>query len=224
MKIKYWMSAGALAAALLSPGLASASLVLDTGAPTGSGLDTFNSGTWYAEEFYLSAGQSITSLSAYLALPSGGSLATANGTPFTFAVYANSGAGGSFIAASAANRSADEVYSTGGTFTANGWTSAAASFTASTSGDYWFAVQQTTSGSAYTLDAQTEASTSTGTAPALGYAIYSTSAGSKYQLSSGDPIGMQVTAVPLPAGIWRLGSALAGLGGLSRRRRSGAAA
>jgi hypothetical protein len=222
MKIKYLMSAGALAATLLSPGLASASLVLDTGAPAGSGLDTFNSGTWYAEEFYLTAGESVTDLSAYLTLPSGGTLATANGTPFTFAIYANSGAGGSFIGSSASNRSADEVYSTPGNFTTNGWTSAAASFTASTSGDYWFAVQQTTSGAAYTLDAQTEASTSTGTAPALAYAIYSTGAQSKYNLSTQDPIGMQVTAVPLPAGIWLLGSALAGFGGWCRRR-SGAA-
>jgi hypothetical protein len=225
MKTKYLLSAGALAAAFLSPGLASAGFILDTGTPAGSGSDTFNSSTWYAEEFYVTAGQSITNLSAYLTLPTGGSLATPSGTPFTFSIYENSGPGGSFTDNSAANVAADEVYSTAGNFSVNGWNSSAATWTASTSGYYWLAIQQTSTGTTYQLDAPTEASTSTGTVPALGFAIYAKTGGAEYIPSTTkDPIGLEVTAVPLPAGIWLLGSALAGLGGWCRRRSAAAAA
>jgi hypothetical protein len=224
MKTKYLLSAGALAAALLSPGMASAGFILDTGTPTGSGSDTFNSTTWYAEEFYAYAGESITTLSAYLTLPSGGSLATPTGTPFTFGIYENSGPGGAFTDNTAANIAANEVYTTAGNFSVNGWNSTTAGWTASTSGYYWLAVQQTSPGTTYQLDAPTEASTSTGTAPDLGFAIYASKAGAEYIPSTTkDPIGLEVTAVPLPAGIWLLGSALAGLGGWCRRR-SGVAA
>jgi hypothetical protein len=216
MKIKYLASAGALAAALLSPGMASAGFVLDTGTPAGSSTDSFNSTTWYAEEFSVAAGESVSNLAAYLTQGPG-----EPGATFTFAIYANSGAGGNFIGSTASNRGADEVYSTSGTLSSSGWSSAAANWTPSVGGDYWLAIQQTSTGTAYSLDAQTEASTTTGTAPALAYAIYSTSAGSKYQLSGGDPIGLEVTAapVPLPGALWLLGSGVAGLAGIARRRR-----
>ena len=216
MKIKYLASAGALAAALLSPGMASASFVLDTGTPTGGATDSFNSTTWYAEEFSVAAGESVSNLAAYLTQGPG-----EPGATVTFAIYANSGAGGNFIGSTASNRNADEVYSTTGTFSTAGWTSAVANWTPSAAGDYWLAIQQTSSGTANSLDAPTEASVTTGTAPALAYAIYSTSAGSKYQLSGGNPIGLEVTAapVPLPGALWLLGSGAAGLAGIARRRR-----
>jgi hypothetical protein len=215
MKIKYIASMGALAAALLSPGMANASFLLDTGTPTGTGSDTFNSSTWYAEEFYVAAGTSVSSLSAYLTQGAG-----QLGTSFTFAIYQDPGPGGAFLGSTSSNRGADEVLTATGTFSAAGWNSAAVNWTPSTSGDYWLAIQQTSTGTANSLDAPTESSTGTGTVPALGYAIYSTSAGSKYQSSAGDPIGLEVTAVPLPAAAWLLLSGLGGLGAMVRRRRN----
>jgi hypothetical protein len=216
MKIKHLASAGALAAAFLSPGMASASFLLDTGTPSGATSDTFNSSTWYAEEFSVAAGESVSNVAAYLTQGAGQLDAT-----FTFAIYANSGAGGNFIGSTPSNRGADEVASGSGTFNGSGWTSATVNWTPSSGGDYWLAIQQTSSGTANSLDAPTEASATTGTAPALAYAIYSTSAGSKYQLSGGDPIGLEVTAapVPLPGALWLLGSGVAGLAGMARRRR-----
>jgi hypothetical protein len=212
MNIQYVTSLGALAAALLSPSMANASFLLDTGTPGGSTNDVVSSSTWYAEEFYVAAGVPVSSLSAYLTNGT-------HGATFTFAVYANSGPGGSFLNNSVSNRNADEVASATGTFTTGGWTSASVSWTPSTSGDYWLAIQQTSSGATNQFNAPTEASTSTGTAPALGYAIYSTSAGSKYQPSAGHPIGLEVSAVPLPASGWLLVFGLGGLGTMVRRNR-----
>jgi hypothetical protein len=210
LNIQYLASLGALTAALLSPGMANASFLLDTGTPGGSTNDVVSSSTWYAEEFYVAAGVPVSNLAAYLTNGT-------SGATFTFAIYANSGAGGNFIGSSTANRNADEVYSASGTFSGNGWNSTSVSWTPTVSGDYWLAVQQPSTGAANQFDAPTEASSSTGSAPALGYSIYSTSAGSKYQLSAGNPIGLEVTAVPLPASAWLLIGGLAGLGAMVRR-------
>jgi len=212
MNAKYAAFLSALAAALLSPAIANASFVLDTGTPGGTGNDVVSSSTWYAEEFFVAQGVTVSGLAAYLTNGT-------NGASLTFDIYSSSGPGGNFLNNTAANRNADLVASTTGTFTANGWTSASVNWTPSTSGNYWLAIQQTSPGAANQFDAPTEASTSTGTAPALGYAIYSTSAGSKFQSSAGDPIGLEVSTVPLPASVWLLICGLGGLGTMVLRNR-----
>ncbi len=84
MNSKTTLIGGVLAAILLSPGLANASYVLDTGTPTStSGPAIFNPTGWYAAEFTVSATENITSLSAYL---------TQNGqvgSAFTFDIYSS---------------------------------------------------------------------------------------------------------------------------------------
>jgi hypothetical protein len=210
MKSKYVASLGALAAAMLAPAIANADFVLDTGTPGGSTFPVLSTSAWYAEEFYLTAGETVTSVAAYLTSRTGGST-------FTFDIYANSGPGGAFLGSSASNRNADSVTTATGTYSSPGWTTASLNWTASTTGDYWLAIQETTAGT--TFDTQTETSTSTGTAPALGYATYVTSSGSKFQASTGNPIGLEVTAVPLPPSAWLLLTGLGGLGALIRRNR-----
>jgi hypothetical protein len=210
MNSKYVAPLGALAAAMLAPAIANAGFVLDTGTPGGSTFPILNTQGWYAEEFYLTAGESVTSVAAYLATGT-------SGAQFTFDIYANSGPGGAFLGSSAGNRTADSVATATGTYSTAGWTSANLSWTASTSGNYWLAIQETTAGR--TFDTQTETSTSTGTAPALAYATYVSTAGSKFQLSAGNPIGLEVTAVPVPASAWLLLGGLGGLGAMIRRNR-----
>jgi hypothetical protein len=213
MNMKTLAIAGA-AAALLSPGLASASFILDTGTPTSSGGPQVLSATqWLAGEFAVTAGETdqAYALSAYLTEGAG-----QPGDTFTFDVYA---AGSGFTARSTQREA--PVFTSTGTFTANGWNFSSTDWTPTAAGSYWLALQVGSTTDTHGLDAPVEASASTGTVPALGFAFAPSSG--QYTTSGASPIGLEVTTVPLPAGLWLLGSGLLGLGTAARRRRAGSA-
>jgi hypothetical protein len=204
--------AAALAAAALAPGMASAdSLILDPGTPlTGTGApspDILNTAGWYAEEFTVTAGETITQLSAYLTQGVGGG----NNT-FTWDLYS---ASGTFLGATTSTRT-PAVDTATGTYTADGWNSVAVNWSP-TPGQYWVALQVGSTSMTHGLDLPVEAVPSTGTLPATAFAFAAGTTG-KYQLDANAPVGMQVSAVPLPAAVWLLGSGLLGLGSLARRK------
>jgi len=196
-------------AALQQPGVASASsFILDTGTPTSASLPVLSGADWYAAEFYAAAGETITQLSAYLTEGAG-----QPGNTFTWAIY---GPGGTFLGRS--NTRELPSFTTTGTFTANGWNSTAANYAVTTSGDYWVALQVSGASQTPGLDLPTESSDNTGTVPALAFAFASSS--HAFGLETADPFGIEVSATPLPAAVWLLGSGLLGLGCLARRRRA----
>jgi hypothetical protein len=200
---------GALAAFLLAPAIASAEFVLDTGTPTGTGAPVILSDAQsFAAEFQVTAAEEvITSLAAYLTQGAG----QPNDT-FTFDIYSNTG-----FTSRPSNRPAP-VYSTTGTFTANGWNTAAVNNWTLGSGFYWLALQVSSPTQTKGLDLPLESSTSTGTQAALAFASAGTSG--QYAVSGADPIGVQIqgSAVPLPAAFWLFGSGMLGLGAMARRR------
>jgi hypothetical protein len=221
MNLKHITSISAvLGAFALSPGIANASFVLDTGTPTStSGPALLNSSQWLAGEFAVTAGEDITSLSAYLTQGAG-----QVGDTFNFDIYSNSG----FINGRSYGNSL--VYSATGTYTASGWNTTAVNWVPTATGSYWLALQLTSgnknvsnpSGRAEQgLDASVEASATTGTVPALGFAYLGSGTLGQYTTAGASPIGLQINAapVPLPAAVWLLGSAVAGLGAMQRRRR-----
>lgn len=204
--------AGAAAAVMLSPAVASASFILDTGTPTGTGApEVLTTAQWLAGEFAVTTGETgqAYSLSAYLTQGAG-----QIGDTFTFDVYA----AGSGFTARASSREAP-VFTATGTFTGNGWNFSSSDWTPSTAGSYWLALQVSSTSQTHGLDAPVETSATTGTVPALGFAYAPSSL--QYQTAGAQPIGLEITAVPLPPGIWLLGSAVLGLGGVMRRRRTG---
>jgi hypothetical protein len=209
MKTKLILAA-ALTLAALEPGIASASFVLDTGTPpAGTASALLNTSDWYAAEFSVTAGETINSLSAYLTQGAG-----TVGDSYTWDIYSTAY---NFLGA---NRAA-AVYSVTGNFTANGWNTTAADWTPTTSGLFWVALQVSSTGQTRGLDLVTESSTSTGTAPAIAFASATGSASNpKYVLETTAPVGLEVSAVPLPAAVWLLGSGLIGFGARMRRRRS----
>ncbi len=217
MNRKTMLLGGVLAAAFLSPGIASATLLLDTGIPGGTGGPAvLSSASWSAAEFAAPAGTDVLSLSAYLSANETG----APGDTFTFDIYSAS----SFINVRSSQlaplATAVATYE-GGT----GWTTAAVSWTAPAvaqggSDDYWLAVEVTGSNHTNGLDLPLESSSTTGTVPALGFATLS---GGKFTQSGALPIGLEVSTtppVPLPPAVWLLGSGLLGLALLSRRKPS----
>jgi hypothetical protein len=218
--IKLIASASVLAASFLAPGVASASLLLDTGAPTsstGSPVTVVSTSDWIAAEFAVaSTGVAITQLSAFLT-HGAGSL----GDTFTFDIYSNT----SFTGRS--NQRILEATATG-TFTSDGgWNTATLTtpWTPSALGDYWVALQVSATSQTHGLDAPGAGiSTSSGTAPALAFAVAGTNG--QYSVESltapTTPLGIKVTEtpVPLPAAAWLLLSGFGGLSALARKRRA----
>ena len=199
------------AAAALVPGIASASVLLDTGTPpppssTGPQPMVLNKTDWWAAEFTVGAGETITQLAAYLTQGVGQPEDT-----FTWALYTQSG-----ISLGTGRPTALETIS--GTFdpTTSGWSVTDVDWTVAP-GDYWIAMQVSSTSQTRGLDLPVETSATTGTVPALGFA-FAGSTGRYSQSSTG--VGLEVSAVPLPAAALLFGSGLLGLGTtLGRRRR-----
>ncbi|MGA2188030.1 MAG: hypothetical protein ABSH33_05835 [Steroidobacteraceae bacterium] len=212
-----WVAA-ALAAIGLVPGIANAGFVLDTGVPDGStGPFVLSTAQFLAGEFAVTAGEDITDLSAYLSQGAG-----EIGDTFTFDIYSSTG-----FTNRPSTRPAP-VFSATGTFTSNGtgsgaWQTTAVNWTPTAGGDYWLALQVASTTDTKGLDAPGEATATTGTVPALGFA-YAPASG-QYTTSGAPAIGLEVTAaspVPLPAPLWLFGSGLlAAVGCAARRRRGG---
>jgi len=214
MNTKTTFIGGALLAVLLAPGIASASFVLDTGTPTGTGApEILSTAQWVAGEFSITAGQTVTALSAYLTQGVG-----QPGDTFAFDIYSSTG----FTGRSSGRTLLKTVTAT---FAANGWNTAAVNWTPTTTGNYWLALQVSSTTQTKGLDLPVETSASTGTVPAGGFAYLGSGTNSQYTTSGALPIGLEVTAaspVPLPATAWLLGSGVFGLGAMARRRRTAA--
>lgn len=201
--------------ACMAPGAAPAATVLDTGKPAGTaGPEVLSSSQWLAGEFAITSGATNQAyqLSAYLTQG-----LSEVGASFTFDIYANSG-----FTARAGTRPAP-LFTATATFTGNGWNFAAADWTPTATGDYWLALQVTSSTMSPGLDAPVESSASTGPDPALGFAY--TNASGQYTTTGAAPIGLDITSVspggatdaPLPP--WALGALGIALAGLAARRR-----
>jgi len=190
-------------AALNLPRLAVAqSFDLDTGTPAGTAFPILNNSTWYAAEFAATAGQTVTGLSAYLTSMTG------NGDNFAFDIYTDNN--GSFLSTRNSSLSQYLELAATGTYSSPGWSSVSASWTVPATGLYWLAIEGDTAGTHNlpTYDAQEEVSATTGTAPALAFAL---DTGTQFKTSGAVPIGLEVTVqnAPEPAA-----APLALLGGL----------
>lgn len=198
--------ASAISAALLMPSLSQADMILDTGTPAGSSTYILSTAQFLAAEFSATANQTVTGLSAYLTQGSG-----TIGDHFVFDIYANSG-----FTNRPSSRPAP-VFTTTGTYTGNGWNTTSVNWTPNSSGYYWLALQVSSTTQTRGLSLPGEASSTTGTVPALAFAYAGTNG--QYSLSGAPAVGLQVNAVPLPAAAWLLGSGLLGIGATLRRKK-----
>jgi len=199
--------ASGIAALCLAPALANAALVLDTGTPTtGASLEELTTSQWFAAEFSLSAGQTVTSLSTYLSGLTGAS--------YTLDIFS-----GSFTGVRLGQQTLD--YTTTGTFSSNNaWNTTSANYTATTTGNYWVAIEVTSLPRGSELNLET--TPNNGTAPAEAFAYLGSNTNGQFQTSGAPDVAFQVNAtpVPLPPSAWLLGGGLLAFLGL---RRSGVA-
>lgn len=216
MYSKTTLIGGAIAALALVPVIANASLILDTGTPaTGANSQELDASQWFAAEFGASAGEAVTSLSVYLSQPVGlGQV----GDTYTLDIFSSAG----FL-----GRAAGQTleYSTTGTFTAsNAWNTtnlantATGTWTVPTSGNYWVAIEVTSSAQTRGLDLQT--TSNNGAAPATAFAYLGSNTNNEFTESGAPDVGFQVNAtpVPIPFGTaWLLGGGLLGMSGFVRR-------
>jgi hypothetical protein len=168
---------------ILSSG-AKAQYLLDTGTPSGSLSDVISSSSTEAVEFSLTAGENLQQISVYL-------------TPGS-QNYQNQFLTLQLFSSSITTRNhAGAVDSFQLQYTGSGWNTTAANYVALTSGNYWLTVATATSG--YTLDAPTEATNPSGTAPALAFA-YSSNGGTTYTQASGTTasFGVQIGTATAP--------------------------
>jgi hypothetical protein len=206
MKFKLIL-ATALALIGLWPCLAIAStFILDTGTPPPgqTPIPILNSSDWYAAEFSATGGETITQLAAYLTQGAG-----EPGDTFTFDIFSPSG----FLG----GRNLVPLYSATATYTANGWNSVAANWTVTTTGDYWVALEVSNSTQTRGLDLPTEASDTSGTVPALAFAVATTN--HQFQLETNSPFGIEVSATPIPAALPLFAGGLGMVGWLAHRRK-----
>jgi hypothetical protein len=215
MNKKTTLLGGVLAATFLLPGIAGATMLLDTGIPNGSGGPAeLGTASWSAAEFAAPAGTDVLSLSAYLSANDTG----VSGDTFTFAIYSASSFIGVRSSQLAPLATAVATYE-GGT----GWTTAGVNWIAPAvaqggSDDYWLALEVTSTNRTNGLDLPQETSSTTGTMPALGFATLSSG---KFTETGALRIGVEVSTtptVPLPPAVWLFGSGVLGLALLSRRK------
>jgi hypothetical protein len=213
MNNKILALAAFMAAGYFAPAVSNAALVLDTGTPAANATAVaLDANDFYAAEFSLAGGSTVTAIQAYL---TNSFFADSPGDTFTLSIYQDNN--GNFLG----NRGAAPVFSTQGTYTADGWNGASGlSWTASATGNYWAAIEINPPGdTAVQLGLLTP--TTGGTAAALAFA-FNDGSGNGYSSANALPFAIQVTAtapVPLPAGLWLLGSGLTAMAAAARRRR-----
>jgi hypothetical protein len=218
MVISKFSIAGAMLAAAAAPGIASATFVLDTGTPTANGTTfSLDANDFYAAEFNLAAGSTVTSIQAYV---TNALFEDSPGDTFTLSIYSAN----NFLN----NRNASAVFATQGTYGSNanspdGWNGASGlSWTATAGGNYWVALEVNPLGGDTAVALGLPSPTGGGTAPALDLAFND---GSGYTDQGAMPFGIQVAAVapvPLPPSLWLFacGALGLGLGGVRRNGRS----
>jgi hypothetical protein len=196
-------AAFALALAFMLPSLGRAQLILDTGTPTGTTNYVISTASSIEGEFAATTGEKVTQLSAYLTNPPGDNYA---GDFFTFNIYSGLRTTGNRIT---------PVFTTTATYSGNGWNTATGlNYTFPATGDYWLAIQGSSTGITY----DAPSSSNTGTVPALAFASSSTS--SNYYTTGTTDIGLRVTVAPEPS-TWTMllgGLALLAFWGCRARR------
>jgi hypothetical protein len=180
----------AIAVVIFMPVARAQEFLLDSGTPASSTMPILSNNQWFGAEFQATAGDTITQLSAYLA-PNLNSA----GATFTFDIYEDDG--GAFLNTRNVNLGPLLFNTTTATFNTTGWTSASVDWTVTTTDNYWLVIEEnsTLPRNRPTFDVPEETSAGTGTAPAEAFAI---SSGTQFTTASAPPIGLEVTATPVP--------------------------